>query len=521
MVNLFGTVGVISHATMELWSQVLLASFIAVASIALLRRHVGIHGRKDPKGRRLRPFRNWNHPEKNFVDKLINVVLPFFLPVGSLAKYPSHLNGSDDTRKLIESLRGKLVKLVENPHQITCKEWNALVQTRDKKDALISGTVKIPRNHQVLSLFGFKPSSSTSSDDNSSELLLDLTCPQSTIQSGVELENEPGSEEDANHLKVHGSRRFKTCNLKDIVFHDSAQFLLYFHGGGFVLGTSKDDVGAMMGCNITKHLLERKVQKADTASIVFLSISYRCAPENPFPSAVVDALSASSFLIQNYPSFDLHVAGVSAGGNLAAVAGLETFRKFGEGAISSIMLYCPMMQPRANSSSYYINSQSSLLCPNEFLRWCWSSYLGIENGTNDGSTSTTRNIDFSSENALAEALDKSAWSTLYSHISKKNREEEDEDADTSMLLWRLISPQFDLPSFDMDGAPKVIVLTASADPLHDDGVELVDGLKKKCAMKQSGSIHHFELKGSHALAQHGDPEGFEESFKEWSLAFHK
>jgi len=85
--------------------------------------------------------------KKGLIGVSLQKVFPFCLPVGSLAKYLSHLHGSDDTRKVVESLRGTLVTLVENPHPITGKEWNALVPTRDTKHALISGTVKIPRRY--------------------------------------------------------------------------------------------------------------------------------------------------------------------------------------------------------------------------------------------------------------------------------------------------------------------------------------------------------------------------------------
>ena len=64
-------------------------------------------------------------------------------------------------------------------------------------------------------------------------------------------------------------------------------------------------------------------------SIIHICPNYGLAPENPFPSSVIDALSAIDFLIENVPKdVPIHVSGISAGGNLAAVIALEAHRKF-------------------------------------------------------------------------------------------------------------------------------------------------------------------------------------------------
>lgn len=87
--------------------------------------------------------------------------------------------------------------------------------------------------------------------------------------------------------------------------------LLFFHGGGFVLG-SIDSHDATIG----------KIAKKTGFSII--SINYRLAPEHPFPAAVEDAVDSFKWLIKNANEFDIDpkhivVAGDSAGGNLAAV----------------------------------------------------------------------------------------------------------------------------------------------------------------------------------------------------------
>jgi len=90
--------------------------------------------------------------------------------------------------------------------------------------------------------------------------------------------------------------------------------VVYFHGGGFVLGTldSRDPI-----CRTI----------ARDAEAVVVSVAYRLAPEHPFPAAVEDAYAATEFVAAHADEFGadsgrLAVAGDSAGGNLAAAVSL-------------------------------------------------------------------------------------------------------------------------------------------------------------------------------------------------------
>ena len=85
--------------------------------------------------------------------------------------------------------------------------------------------------------------------------------------------------------------------------------LVYFHGGGFVVG-DLDSYDAML----------RFVCK--TANCAIVSVDYRLAPEHPFPAATEDALAAWGWIQKNAALFDLDasrmgVGGDSAGANLA------------------------------------------------------------------------------------------------------------------------------------------------------------------------------------------------------------
>lgn len=92
---------------------------------------------------------------------------------------------------------------------------------------------------------------------------------------------------------------------------DSLPVLLYFHGGGFTVGSI--DTHDVL-CRQLSHL----------ASCAVLSIDYRLAPEHKFPTAANDAWDALQWLAVNANSLGLDgerlaVGGDSAGGTLAAM----------------------------------------------------------------------------------------------------------------------------------------------------------------------------------------------------------
>jgi acetyl esterase len=87
--------------------------------------------------------------------------------------------------------------------------------------------------------------------------------------------------------------------------------LLFFHGGGFVLG------------DLASHDPICRIIAARTGSTV-IAVDYRLAPEHPYPAAVEDAFAALQWLAAEGPAAEpLGVCGDSAGGSLAAVAALH------------------------------------------------------------------------------------------------------------------------------------------------------------------------------------------------------
>ncbi len=92
---------------------------------------------------------------------------------------------------------------------------------------------------------------------------------------------------------------------------DPLPLLVYFHGGGFVVGSP----------DYTE--VATRILAMSTPAVV-VSVDYRMAPEHPFPAAVDDCEFAVNWCFENADSLGARrgpvaVAGDSAGGNLSAV----------------------------------------------------------------------------------------------------------------------------------------------------------------------------------------------------------
>ena len=127
--------------------------------------------------------------------------------------------------------------------------------------------------------------------------------------------------------------------------------LLYFHGGGFTVGSSA-----------THEPLCR--QLAALAGCAVVSVDYRLAPESKFPTAVDDAWDSLQWLLREASALGLDparvaVGGDSAGGTLSLVTALSA-RDAGI-ALALQLLFYPGCAGHQNTASHHDFAHGFLL----------------------------------------------------------------------------------------------------------------------------------------------------------------
>jgi len=141
--------------------------------------------------------------------------------------------------------------------------------------------------------------------------------------------------------------------------------LVYFHGGGFMLGTLA----------LYDTACRRLAVAGDCA---VLSVDYRLAPETQFPGAVLDAYAATrwaslSAALLNIDPAKIALGGDSAGGNLAAVVAQMALDSQ-EFALALQVLIYPMTDQSRDYPSYERNASGYMLTT-AALRWFMDNYI--------------------------------------------------------------------------------------------------------------------------------------------------
>jgi len=140
--------------------------------------------------------------------------------------------------------------------------------------------------------------------------------------------------------------------------------MVYFHGGGWVLGDLDTDDA------LCRDLARR-------ADVLVVSVGYRHAPEARFPAPVEDALAAVRWISANGVALGgmpetLAVAGWSAGANLAAVV-CQIARDDGAPHIAGQLLLHPVTDSDLSRPSYREFADGYMLTT-AMMDWFWEHY---------------------------------------------------------------------------------------------------------------------------------------------------
>lgn len=149
--------------------------------------------------------------------------------------------------------------------------------------------------------------------------------------------------------------------------------VLYFHGGGFTIGTL-DGVDQL--CRAVSVL----------ANCVVVSVDYRLAPEHPFPAAADDCLAAYRWVRANARSIGgdpdlVGLAGDSAGGNLA-LSVWYTAANMGERHPTCMVLAYPATSDSFDGPSWDAFEFAPVLCKEDAM-WFWAQYMSDATSAGD------------------------------------------------------------------------------------------------------------------------------------------
>lgn len=141
--------------------------------------------------------------------------------------------------------------------------------------------------------------------------------------------------------------------------------LIYYHGGGFVIGTIE-----------THDSTCRRLANRSRCQVI--SIDYRLSPEHPFPAPTDDAIATFRHIRDNARSFGadptrLAVGGDSAGGALAAVV-CQTMRDQKEAGPAFQMLIYPATDSSRESGSRKAFAEGHFLTKS-LMDWFWKAYV--------------------------------------------------------------------------------------------------------------------------------------------------
>jgi len=138
-----------------------------------------------------------------------------------------------------------------------------------------------------------------------------------------------------------------------------ARTLLYFHGGGYRLGTARG------WCTFGS-----KLAAASAARVVL--VDYSLAPEHPFPAALRDAITVYDAVYADGSA--VYAGGDSAGGGLAAALAVACLQR-GVAVPKGLVLISPWLDLTQTAATFESRAETDLLFSKESADTAADAYL--------------------------------------------------------------------------------------------------------------------------------------------------
>jgi len=141
----------------------------------------------------------------------------------------------------------------------------------------------------------------------------------------------------------------------------SLPVFIFFHGGGFVIGSES---------------YEAPIRRlTNTSECIICSVEYSLAPESKFPTAANEAIAATNWIVENAPIFNgdknkIAIGGDSSGGNLAVTVVLNNKQHF----FKQLVLIYPMLDATCSQPSVDEFS-TDYGFTKEKMEWYFDQYL--------------------------------------------------------------------------------------------------------------------------------------------------
>ena len=146
--------------------------------------------------------------------------------------------------------------------------------------------------------------------------------------------------------------------------------ILYLHGGGYIMGspeTHQQPVGLLSSITNT----------------VITSIDYRLAPENPYPAAIDDCVTAYLALKDEPGIGSIALAGDSAGGGASLATAVSLRDEYGISP-SCLYLISPWLDLTHSGESMISKTKLDVMLAPEWVRTTADSYRGKEEASHPG-----------------------------------------------------------------------------------------------------------------------------------------